>query len=144
MANCREQVYSNDYFDFIINTGNRMYLPGEVECVQPISQEHSIIYYPREGLAPLEISTYTYSSIPKCYGLLDQTALEVTGILRLQNQPALALKGNGVLVGFLDTGIDYQQNFLSVGSDHRGRDTTGRNPLWGGVYKRTVKRGIEE
>ncbi len=108
MANCREQVYSNDYFDFIINTGNRMYLPGEVECVQPISQEHSIIYYPREGLAPLEISTYTYSSIPKCYGLLDQTALEVTGILRLQNQPALALKGNGVLVGFLDTGIDYQ------------------------------------
>ena len=38
---------------------------------------------------------------------MDQTALEVSGILKMQNQPVLALKGRGVLIGFIDTGIDY-------------------------------------
>lgn len=62
---------------------------------------------PREGLPPLNVGSYSYSEIPKCYGLLDQTALEVSGILKMQNQPVLALKGRGVLIGFIDTGIDY-------------------------------------
>ena len=56
---------------------------------------------------PLSVGSYSYSEIPKCYGLLDQTALEVSGILKMQNQPVLALKGRGVLIGFIDTGIDY-------------------------------------
>ena len=30
-----------------------------------------------------------------------------SGITRLQNQPGLALKGEGVLVGVIDTGVDY-------------------------------------
>ena len=34
--------------------------------------------------------------------------LNQTGILPVQNYPALQLKGKGVLIGFLDSGIDYQ------------------------------------
>ena len=66
--------------------------------------KRQIFYYPREGLPPLSVGSYSYSEIPKCYGLLDQTALEVSGILKMQNQPVLALKGRGVLIGFIDTG----------------------------------------
>lgn len=40
-------------------------------------------------------------------GLMDKSALEATGVLAIQNQPFLNLKGNGVLVGFVDTGINY-------------------------------------
>ena len=107
MPNCREQVYSNEYFDFIIPYGEAYTVSPPGTCIQRIDEDYDILYYERAGLPTLSISDYTYSSIPKCYGLLDQTALEVSGILRMQNQPALQLTGNGVLVGFIDTGIDY-------------------------------------
>ena len=40
-------------------------------------------------------------------GLMDKSALEATGVLAIQNQPFLNLKGNGVLIGIVDTGINY-------------------------------------
>lgn len=107
MTNCKEQVYSNDYFDFIIYYGDVENIPEADACTQRIDDDYDIFYYPRKGLPPLSVGNYTYSTIPKCFGLLDTTALESSGILRMQNQPALSLKGNGVLVGFIDTGIDY-------------------------------------
>jgi subtilisin family serine protease len=107
MLSCKEQAYSNDYFDFIIPYGVAAEVPGAEGCVQRISEEFDIFFYPREGLTPLSVQNNTYTSIPKCYGLLDTAALEASGILKLQNQPVLSLKGNGVLVGFIDTGIDY-------------------------------------
>ena len=39
-----------------------------------------------------------------CWG---KRALEAAGILRVQEQPFLNLRGSGVLVGIVDTGIDY-------------------------------------
>ena len=107
MADCREQVYSDEFFDFIVSyeETNEQTIAGS--CIQRIDEGYDIFYYPREGLPPLSVGSYSYSEIPKCYGLLDQTALEVSGILKMQNQPVLALKGRGVLIGFIDTGIDY-------------------------------------
>ena len=104
MPSCKEQVYSNDYFDFIIPFGEAYTVSPPGTCIQRIDEDYDILYYAREGLPPLSIGNYTYSSIPKCFGLLDQTALEVSGILRMQNQPALQLTGSGVLIGFVDTG----------------------------------------
>lgn len=112
MATCKEQVYSNDYFDFIVYYGDVEKIPAPGACIQRIDEDYDIFYYPREGQPPLDLNRYTYSTIPKCYGLLDQTALEASGILKLQNQPVLSLKGEGVLVGFVDTGIDYTNNLF--------------------------------
>lgn len=101
---CEEQILSNDYFDFIINTelvGDRI---PEGACLQRVNSEYSILFYPDEGLPPINIADYIYSVIPKCFTLLDQTALEVSGISRVQNQPTLSLTGQGVLVGIMDTG----------------------------------------
>ncbi len=107
MPDCREQVYSNDYFDFIIPYGEAYTVSPPETCIQRVDEDYDVLYYSRAGLPPLNIGNYTYSSIPKCFGLLDQTALEVSGILRMQMQPALRLTGSGVLIGFIDTGIDY-------------------------------------
>ncbi len=107
MPDCKEQVYSNDFYDFIVPYGVETEVPAAEGCVQRIAEEYDIFFYAREGLPPLSVGDYTYTTIPKCYGLLDTTALEASGILRLQNQPVLSLKGDGVLVGFIDTGIDY-------------------------------------
>ncbi len=112
MSTCKEQVYSNDYFDFIIPLGEAYFLSGPETCIQRIDEDFDIMYYPREGLPPLSIKDYSYAEIPKCFGLLDRTALEASGILQLQIQPALQLTGDGVLIGFIDTGIDYTNSLF--------------------------------
>jgi len=44
---------------------------------------------------------------PSVLGLLGRPDLEAAGITQVQNQPYLDLRGQGVLLGFIDTGIDY-------------------------------------
>ncbi len=108
MLDCREQIYSEDYYDFIVPYGevaNFINMSGG--CSQPVAEGYDIFFFPKTGVNKFDITNVTYLGIPKCYGLLDRTAVEASGITRLQDQPSLALKGNGVLVGFVDTGIDY-------------------------------------
>lgn len=50
------------------------------------------------------------SLIPIVMGLLDRQSLEDAGILQVQRHPYLDLRGQGVLIGFIDTGIDYTLN----------------------------------
>ena len=143
MADCREQVYSDEFFDFIVSyeETNEQTIAGS--CIQRIDEGYDIFYYPREGLPPLSVGSYSYSEIPKCYGLLDQTALEVSGILKMQNQPVLALKGRGVLIGFIDTGIDYTNpDRPYLGSDHTGWNAACWYFVWSRLYKRTDQCGI--
>ncbi len=53
------------------------------------------------------LGTNFYSSLPYVVGLLDRSALESSGIIQVQEQAFLELTGRGVLVGIVDTGIDY-------------------------------------
>ncbi len=112
---CDEIIKSDDTYDVIIP---REYLEREIlapDCVQPISDSYQIYYYNRQRVEPLSIEGYTYSAIPKCFGLLDTTALEESGIIKLQTQSALSLRGQGVLVGFVDTGIAYENACFRYG-----------------------------
>ena len=106
-TDCQISVYSEDYYDLIIDyNGVVQYVVPD--CIQKISANYEVGYYPNASYAPLNIQDYTYTAIPNCYTLTDTSALEASRILTLQNQPTLNLKGRGVLMGFLDTGIDYQ------------------------------------
>ena len=75
---CEEQIYSNDFFDFIVETNQpEQEIPGGY-CTQPVDRNFEIFYMEREGRPPLTIANYLYGSIPKCFALLDQSALEVS------------------------------------------------------------------
>lgn len=50
------------------------------------------------------------SYISLVLGLLDRANLAVTGIMQVHEQPYLDLRGKGVLLGFVDTGIDYTKS----------------------------------
>lgn len=104
---CSEVIQSNDVYDFIVSSDERNTPLIEPVCVQSINRNYAILYYDRSTVPPLSISQYSYTSIPKLYSLMDSTSLDVSGILAIQNQPALSLKGEGVLIGIIDTGIDY-------------------------------------
>ncbi len=68
----------------------------------------AIATLPRQGVDLMTLVIQSYFMIPKCYGLMDTTNLEETGIIKTQNQPVLNLRGRGTLIGVIDTGIDYQ------------------------------------
>lgn len=105
---CNAIIQSNDVYDVLITTADEERLALEPDCLQTLSGQYEILYYDRSRIPPLSLQTYSYSAIPKCFGLADSTALEESGILQLQNQPALSLRGENILVGFLDTGIAYE------------------------------------
>ena len=100
-------IQSNNTYDFIITSEEIEDILIEPLAIQPINEVYSIAYYNSSTLPPLSIREYSYTSIPKCFFLMDSNAMDVSGILAVQNQPGLALTGKGVLVGIIDTGIDY-------------------------------------
>ncbi len=104
---CNSIILSNDTYDFIVASDELTPPLIQPLCIQPINEVYAIWYYDRSSLPPLSLKDYSYASIPKCFSLMDSTSLEVSGILAIQNQPNLALKGKGVLIGIVDTGIDY-------------------------------------
>lgn len=104
---CNAIIPSNDVYDFIV-MNDVLTPPFQTPmCIQPINEIYSIWYYDKAGLPPLSIGAYSYGSIPKCFSLMESTSLDVSGILEIQNQPNLSLRGQGVLIGIIDTGIDY-------------------------------------
>ena len=67
MADCREQVYSDEFFDFIVSyeETNEQTIAGS--CIQRIDEGYDIFYYPREGLPPLSILIQRFQSVMGCW-----------------------------------------------------------------------------
>ena len=59
-----------------------------------------------------QLGTSYLSSIAVVLSTLGRPGLEEAGILSIQQQPYLNLRGHGVLIGFVDTGIDYTQQIF--------------------------------
>lgn len=109
---CSTTILSNDTYDFIVSMDETIGPLIEPNCIQTINEQYAIWYYDRTTLPPLSVSRYSYTAIPKCFSLMDSTSLDVSGILAIQNQPTLSLKGQGIFVGIVDTGIDYTNDLF--------------------------------
>ncbi len=114
---CRARILSEDYLDLIVQYGSGRRQPND--CVISIMDRFEIYYWPRDW-RELSINNYSYFAIPKLFGLLDTSNMEASGIIALQNQPILNLSGENVLIGFIDTGIDYK-NPVFLGKDGKTR-----------------------
>ena len=104
---CKNAIYSNEYYDLILDYIGG-YSMGAPECIQQVDDTYDIGFYRRERAPELNLQDYPYLTIPHCLTPMDMTALEVSGMIRLQNPAALDLQGQGVLIGFVDTGINYE------------------------------------
>lgn len=104
---CKNAIYSNEYYDLILDYIGG-YSMGAPECIQQVDNTYDIGFYRRERAPELNLQDYPYLTIPHCLTPMDMTALEVSGMIRLQNPAALDLQGQGVLIGFVDTGINYE------------------------------------
>lgn len=112
MPSCPINPASEEVADFIYRNSIAYPRIDEVDnyllCRETASREYDILYFPLKSIPPLSLGFYYYYSIPKLYTLLDTSSMEAAGILPVFQQPALNNRGEGVLIGLIDTGIDYQ------------------------------------
>ena len=108
---CREKILSQDFQDFIIpdyrEDQELVYQESQI-CVENLGFGYRVAYVDQSLVDELSIATRGYNSIPNCYALLDMEAMNQAGISVLQNYPGLNLRGKGIMIGVLDTGIDYE------------------------------------
>lgn len=113
MANgnlCRTRIVSEEYRDFIVGKGrNPIFnnIAPDQKCTQEAGFGYYCVYIERANGDPINLERFSYNAIPNCYTLLDMETLNQAGISQIQNYPTLQLKGQGVMIGFVDTGIDY-------------------------------------
>ncbi|MCM1497117.1 MAG: S8 family peptidase [Clostridium sp.] len=116
MMTCEDMIYSDNYTDLIINYqeddrgAQRIYDSG---CINIIKEKIAIIHIPRAQDYLTNLESIPYSFIPKLYGLMDSSNMEATGVKQVQNANNLGLKGKNVIVGIIDTGIDYTNPLFS-------------------------------
>jgi hypothetical protein len=128
--NCSEAIYSEQFFDYLVRyNGNIGEIPdifGDDVCVNRINSQYAVVYKKLQSSKKTEknasenivekILEPGFKFIPKCYGLMDVYAYEKSGVQALSALPGLALTGEGVIIGFADTGIDYTLNMFRTRS----------------------------
>ena len=111
--NIEDFVNSPNTTDFVVRANeyyiNEIQTYPFIRVTQLLADYYILGYVDNSDIERLAdvLGTNFYSSLPYVVGLLDRSALESSGIIQVQEQAFLELTGRGVLVGIVDTGIDY-------------------------------------
>ena len=124
---CKEMILSDDFYNILLDYPSDLAdnaLEGIPHCVQQLEDGYFVLYVDSRETEPLNLMNYRYAYIPKCYALLSPEQLqgaqmaalagayEESGISAVQ-RPPLSLSGEGILIGFVDTGVRYRlQEFV--------------------------------
>ena len=112
---CRNSVASEEFADFIApyftSPENFMRSQG-TDCIDFVNSTLAVVYIPFSTITSFSYTSYTYSAIPKLYSLLDVTSMDAAGITAAGELPVLNNQGAGVIVGFVDTGINYTDSLF--------------------------------
>lgn len=105
----RKRIYSEDYADILIayNGDFSVFEEFEDATINIINFLYAVVHVPIEQFTNLFIMERGYYSIPRLYGLISEQSLEASGVTSMRGIPALNLRGQGTLIGIIDTGIDY-------------------------------------
>lgn len=124
MDELQYRIYSNEYADIMVpyrfTTPERFLAINADYFPQIINSEYAILHFLIPPQAERNLDYFRFSYTPNTFIPLDTVSLEASGILRVQNQPVLNLSGKGVLMGFIDTGINYMHPaFRTLGGQTR-------------------------
>jgi len=104
---------SESYLDYLIpyNFNSRRILSAhpDIFVSSIVQEEYAIIHIPVDIDRNLVSDVFSIAERSRIFGLLSNPALDEAGITAVQ-QPYLNLTGRGVLIGIVDTGIDYNLN----------------------------------
>lgn len=131
-------IDSPDTFDFIARANDSFFNfardNSKVVLTQTLSGRYVLGYINQEHYDSLveSLGTSFTACSASVLGLLGRADLESAGILQVHHQPYLNLTGRGVLLGFVDTGIDYTQEVF------RYQDGSSKIQF---LYDQTVESG---
>lgn len=125
--NCGNAIASETYSDFITDyelASDEVLAHSEI-CYIKIDEKYTAVYIPKYLVPEKSLDAYGYKVFVRLFGLLDEQSLVDSGVKRLRNFPGMNLRGKGVLIGMIDTGIDYTHKaFIS------GDGTTKIVSIW--------------
>ena len=104
----RDVIIGDEVFDLIIEyrTYPQLITLFDNANLHVMNELYAILYVPINQFNE-NLSAVRYSEIPLLYGLTDETSLEASRVLDVRNTAALNLRGEGVIIAIIDTGIDY-------------------------------------
>lgn len=107
---CIAQITDNNYADLILQYTigiDALQEQYQSECIHELSSSFLVMHIPTSRITNESINEFGYSAFPSCYTVVETSSLEASGIFRIQALPNFALRGQGTLIGIVDTGIDY-------------------------------------
>lgn len=132
---CREKILSQDYVDFLspsYRSEENIVVRQDQSCILPLGFGYRAVYVEKGLAGEISLERYGYQGIPGCYTLIDTSALNEAGISAVQNYPTLQLRGRDIMIGFIDTGIDYENMIF--------RNSAGGTRI-AGIWDQTVQTG---
>jgi len=123
----RYKITSNEYADLMIEYNGDINLFNNLAntTVNIIDNQFATVHAPLANITPSSIYKFGFISVPNCYQLMSSPGFELSGfqssdfelsgfqipgINRNSNVSNYGVSGQGVLVGFVDTGIDYKND----------------------------------
>lgn len=104
----RQGVQSEDFINIIIDFRSN---PQQIQMypnaiVHVMNEAYTVLYLPATQLTARNLE-FRITQLPNLLGLTDEASLEASGVDEIRNLPVLNLRGEGVLIAVIDTGIDY-------------------------------------
>ncbi|MBH1939630.1 S8 family peptidase [Mobilitalea sibirica] len=105
----RERIISEEFADLLVEYSGDYSVFDRFPnaTVRIINYIYAVVHIPAQLLTMEFVANLGYTVMPHCFGLISEASLEATKIPRIRNIPNFSLRGQGVLIGVIDTGIDY-------------------------------------
>ncbi|WP_024294116.1 S8 family peptidase [Lacrimispora indolis] len=102
-----ERILDNNYYDLFIN--NALIPLHEINYdLTYLNEDFSLEHVPVESMNLCDLGLYPYNSFSSIFTLNSIASIDRSGITAVQSNPDLSLFGKDVLIGIIDTGIDYR------------------------------------
>ncbi|MDD4113081.1 MAG: S8 family peptidase [Herbinix sp.] len=104
----RERIIEDEYFDLIIEYRSNPQIIAMFEnaTLHIMNEVFAILHVPIEEFLEM-LPRIRYAEIPILFGLADEASLDASRVLDLRSTSAFNLRGEGVIIAIIDTGIDY-------------------------------------
>lgn len=104
-----ERIANPNYVDIIIEYSGDYSVFDQFPdaTVNILNSLYAVVYIPAELLTIDFVGKWGYSILPNCYGVISEASQESTGIPQIRGVGNFNLRGQGVLIGIVDSGIDY-------------------------------------
>lgn len=104
----RTRIIGDEYFDLIVKyrTNTQVLNLFEDATLHIMNDLYAVLHVPVEQFLE-KLSSIRYAEIPLLFGLTDEVSLDATRVLDLRRTATFNLKGEGVIIAIIDTGIDY-------------------------------------